>query len=362
MAGKFRTDLLRDGNGAYLKYSAKAFLQEVARPDVELLYNCRTKAMFLTMANLVFFAWMHAGQTELAQNFARNYLFNPATNDWFYAILEEFGFLPQNNSLERVHLEAKGSRDFAGIINTGLSPTRMMNTELPKLVYNMSLNRVGVRQEVRMLCPGYCITQDVIDFAAEMVRHKDIRSYPRPGVTDSFLVNTEDYLGIAIDDIRVEQLQDSLCGLFDLPFQFRKVLYHRVAGLCHVSKAVTAKGEAYYKGTCLDYKQFGCCCHAVVIQYPDEVSDVSIRAKKKTFRKRASKGFAERVFKRRRLTEHEQKVSDFQKRMMKQQARFHRLLALKRDMVSKGILPASSITTNEDGEEICTQQGYVSKT
>ena len=295
--GKFRTDAARKETAAYLKYSPPAFLHKVAKEDADMLHKCRTKAMFLAMANLVYLAWVFENQEELAKVFGYNYLFNEATNDWFYAVLQEWGFLPQNNSLERIHLEEKGSKEFAALIKMGLSQTRMMNTSFPKLVYIYSLDRVGVRHEIRVLDEPFCITQDAIDFAAELDRTVDMADFE-----DGVLVNTEGYLRIGIDAERKCDFKASLEGKFELTFELRAVLHHRVASLCHVTSATSPDGRNYSKGTCFDFMQHGCCTHAVAIQYETLVSKASYyRPKKRTFRYKAGVGVNESKIKRRRL-------------------------------------------------------------
>ena len=286
MTGKFRTDQKEPGNGQYLKYTSKDFLDKVAKPDIAMLHACRTQPMFQCMAQLVYNGWKQHNEHELAKTFGDNYLFHDSSNTWFYTALKDAGFKPHNQSIEVNNLEIKGSKDKPPLIRTGLAPTKMFNYEFPKLMYIHSNTRAGVQCTNRMLHHSTCIDGEIASDANQLKMGLDIVRYH----DSSYLVNTSDFLLQPITQERVCGFEAVLRGEFIGSYQHRSLLHDMVRSLCHVTKCTSPDtGQQYFRGSCMQFQTKGRCPHAVRVMYSQQVLIMGHRIptnKKKAYSKR----------------------------------------------------------------------------
>jgi hypothetical protein len=261
---KFRIDGAREGNGAYYRYlsgkNPPSWLYRVAENDVYHLRECRTDAMFRTMANMVLAAWRSAGEDELCNTFKDSYLMKDQFNKWYYCASGIPGCIPQNNSHERSNLDTKGCANFRGIINQGRNMTKMLNVEFPKLIYVNSSERVSTVRHYPILNKEKTLTKSLFDYYNQVDLVSDIVKFG-----DGFLVNKEIALGSAIN---VDLYQKSLLGEFEGTFDQRHLFVERVDDLCFVRKLkLSKKHPEFYCGSCFDFYNHLSCHHAAIFQY-----------------------------------------------------------------------------------------------
>lgn len=305
----------RTGNGSYLKYSRKKFLDTVAVPDVRALHKCRTGPMFATLGELNRQCWSAHYEKKLAEVFDSNYVSHPKTNKWhcrtYQVFCEEYGksvtggqglptgegIGPQTQSQESMHLELKGSKNIEPLIKTGLKLETMCNVQFPKMVYLHSLSRTGVPMEVRMLDdPKGCCHGDFLTAANELRDGIDISEH-----NNGEVMNTGEFLGVPITPKRKELHEGGLAGKFEGSWRDRAVLSDRVESLCHVTKKQARDGRFYFGGTCYQYNAEACCPHAVRKQYPREVKEQGPMIP--NFRTNTSKRSFKRIGKKRKRNE-----------------------------------------------------------
>ena len=259
---KFRTDGREAGNGEYANYCVeKRFIAQVAVHDVRNLHRCRTRAMFETMAKLVILAWKAAGEEKLASVFSKSYLDDDTFNKWNYTCFGSVGLVPQNNSIERSNLDMKGSRQFAGILKTGVSIDTAIKEELPRMVYTHSVERVGAKMEYAILS-STCIDTECIDSFRKIVMDKDTKEYE-----GGYLVNTAGYEGVPVDAVRIQNYERALQGIFPGTYLERHLLVEYTEGLCHVIQTRLSSGQTCFVGSCEQFYKRTYCPHAVLFMY-----------------------------------------------------------------------------------------------
>jgi hypothetical protein len=86
-------------------------------------------------------------------------------------------------------------------------------------------------------------------------------------------VNTENYLGIPIDQNRIANYEDSLQGRFSGGYGDREKFFGNVAGLCHVKKQDIEERNitGLYTGSCMDFYKTLRCSHCAIFQYEKEL-------------------------------------------------------------------------------------------
>jgi len=261
---KFRIDGAREGNGAYYRYlSGKndpSWLNEVAENDVYLLRECRSDAMFRTMATMVLAAWRDAGEGDLCDTFKESYLMKPQFNTWYYCASGIPGCIPQNNSHERSNLDTKGCSNFRGIIHTGRNMTKMVNVEFPKLIYFNSSERVNTVRHYPILDKAKTLTPSLFEYYNKLDLKTDVAKFG-----DGFLVNKDIAVG---NKINIELYVKTMQGKFEGTFENRHTFVERVDDLCFVRKQkLSSKHPEMYCGSCFDFYNHLTCHHSAIFQY-----------------------------------------------------------------------------------------------
>jgi hypothetical protein len=219
--------------------------------------------MFETMAKLVILAWKAAGEGKLASVFSKSYLDDDTFNKWNYTCFGSAGLVPQNNSIERSNLDMKGSRQFAGILKTGVSIDTAIKQELPRMVYTHSVERVGAKMEYAILS-SKCIDKECIESFRRIVMDKDTKEYER-----GFLVNTAGFEGVPIDAVRIKNYERALLGIFHGTYHERKLLVEYTEGLCYVIRTRLSSGQTCFVGSCEQFYKQTYCPHAVLFMHKD---------------------------------------------------------------------------------------------
>jgi hypothetical protein len=154
------------------------------------------------------------------------------------------GLVPQNNSIERSNLDTKGSRQFAGILKTGVSIDTAIKQELPRMVYTHSVERVGAKMECAILLPT-CIDKECIESFRKIVMDNDTKEYK-----GGYLVNTAGFEGVPIDAVRIQNYERALQGIFAGKYHERHLLLQYTQGLCHVIRTRLSSGQTCFVGSC----------------------------------------------------------------------------------------------------------------
>jgi hypothetical protein len=269
---KFRIDGAREGNGAYYRYlsgkNKPSWLNEVAENDVYQLRECRTDAMFRTMATLVLEAWTDAGENDLCETFKASYLMKPQFNTWYYCASGIPGCIPQNNSHERSNLDTKGCSNFRGIINQGRNMTKMMNVEFPKLIYVNSSERVSTVRHYPILDKKKTLTTPLFEYYNKVDMATDVVKFG-----DGYLVNKDIALG---NNINIDMYVKTMNGKFEGTFENRHLFVERVDDLCFVRKhKLSSKHPEMYCGSCFDFYNHLSCHHAAIFQYKSSLPELA---------------------------------------------------------------------------------------
>jgi hypothetical protein len=123
----------------------KTFLSKITAPNVVKLHRCITKPIFLSLSKLVRQSWeVEHNEKKVASVFFSQYVDMKNFNVWNCGATGIPGLVGDNNPHEQTDLEIKGGKTFHGLINIGRDTLSMFTVELPQLVRNFSLLRVGV--------------------------------------------------------------------------------------------------------------------------------------------------------------------------------------------------------------------------
>ena len=145
------------GNGAYSKYVIdKPFLNDTARIDVNNLYHCITQKQFSKYAELVKEGWTDAQKKGLINSrlvpvFFGSYITNNRYNQWSVNCSGVHGYDPTNQATERSMETIKGTATCEGYMKIGYGVGTMIKTELPKMIYKLSMLHVGVESKTCLL-------------------------------------------------------------------------------------------------------------------------------------------------------------------------------------------------------------------
>ena len=161
-------------------------LYEVANNDVYLLREYCTNTMLKKMSSMVLSGWRADGEEELADTFSGSYLKKAQFNNWYYCASGIPGCTPQNNSHERSNLDTKGCSSFRGIIQQGRNMIKMLNVELPKLIYVNSSERVNTERHYPILDQEKTMTPSLFEYYNQIDLMVDTLKW-----SDGYLVNKD---------------------------------------------------------------------------------------------------------------------------------------------------------------------------
>ena len=140
--------------------------------------------------------------------------------------------------------------------------TKMLNVELPKLIYVNSSERVNTERHFPILNREKSLNPGLFDYYNQLDITLDTLKW-----SDGYLVNKEVALGTVIDvDLYIKTLK----GEFEGTFQNRQMFVERVDDVCFVRKLkLCSKHPAFYCGSCFDFYNHLTCHHAAIFQYRD---------------------------------------------------------------------------------------------
>jgi hypothetical protein len=185
-----------------------------------------------------------------------------------------FGLVGDNNPHERTNLEIKGGKTFHGLINIGRDTLSMFTVELPQLVRNLSLLRVGVSRNLKIDNPDIVLHQqskccnELMRYYNTFDKSLDMKQIDMDSSGNiRFIVNTDDYLGEPVTTQRVEKYFKTLEGTMDVGYDQRHVMYEYVDSLCVVTKHDNKDGSYNHYGLCYKFLKQTYCNHCAILQY-----------------------------------------------------------------------------------------------
>ena len=269
---KFIVDQKRAGNGKYrshLQTHPPKWLQLVAKLDVDMQHGSRSEQMQKKMYELCNEAWCAAGEPEVARVYSESYR-NTSKPHFMLPRYNASGIpgcVTHNQANERNTLDIKGSAHFEGAMAIGRSPTKMINEEFPKLIYINSTERSRVKRCYPILSPEKTLTEDLFEYHEYFDQAVDFAPY-----VTGFLVNVAGFLGLPINQRRVQDYENTLNGIYEGGHRTRRDFYEHVAGLCHVQlQELEEDVPAFYTGSCRDFFNNLNCHHCAVFQYKEEL-------------------------------------------------------------------------------------------
>tara|TARA_B110001450_G_C17666146_1_gene499611 strand:+ start:1239 stop:4214 length:2976 start_codon:yes stop_codon:yes gene_type:complete len=267
----------KKGNGAYLPDAPthlKQYALETACDDVRQLHECITRPMFVTLSRLVLEAWNDKGLLKIAALFEKAYISNDQHNRWTVQTTDIYGCDSHQNPIESHNKSIKGTSMVDGVISPGKSIGTMLVDEFPNLIYAFTMNKLGVESAIKL-------QQEEVIFQSDSKIRNALMKYtnyfdpdvdcktlePEKNYNVTYLVNTEDSLGIPITDNRYVQYELALQGQTKFTKETRVDYSLLVASMCKVHGIKDEFDRMVYHGTCKDYCMTTYCCHAAYFQY-----------------------------------------------------------------------------------------------
>ena len=228
----------------------------------------------------------------MKKSWAKKYRENKVDNVFFdqYVDLQNFNswncaastipdLVPDNNPHERTNLKIKGSKTLHGIINPGQDYLTMLTRKLPNLIRAFSLLRVGVEyiikinQEDIILHPQSKIMEGLLNYSSRFVEEIDmgmITSKDNEKTDEqllTYLVNTENYLGLHVTKEVTKHYFDTLKGNVYATEENRSTAYAFVESFCLVNKIIKPDGFFTYYGNCHAFFKTTYCNHCARFVY-----------------------------------------------------------------------------------------------
>jgi hypothetical protein len=258
----------KNGSPGYLKYVVRRTYLKEAHTDVVRSGRSRTQPMQDTYRILKIAAWKHAGESALADVCQKSYIEN---DDFSHYRFNEFGIpgdLPQGNSTERLHLSAKGTRDFAGYMNFGKSVDTTLHYEFPKLVYNVSFRIQNIRRCYKILDKKACDGDRQLRHDVSMLTDDDWKECGKEH-TGEWYSNDVAFIGYELSEERISRYHMALLGRFpSMDHSKRSEFWEAGTSLCTVKKArVPSVAHPIWTCTCFTFWEQTVCAHVYYRQY-----------------------------------------------------------------------------------------------
>jgi hypothetical protein len=265
----------RNDNGQYRKHlsnkdtQSTKWLYSTAMNDIRNLHSCRSQEQFQRYAEMVDKAWTEMGEGSLSKIFQNSYIRNDSFNKWWSTSSGVPGYSPDNNPLESFHKVLKGSKDFRGIVDQGKPYQKVINEELPRLLWWISSTRVGISSH-------YPILQEDTAFNDKDVRELlkgfqwDIDSLTvteQVHGIDGWLVNDWKRLNQPITSDDTKKYVRYIQGDFQMEYQNRQELVEFVNKFHHMEEISDPKLGQYFQCSCVHFYKKRYCPLAAMMQH-----------------------------------------------------------------------------------------------
>jgi hypothetical protein len=258
----------KDGAPGYLCLVKVRSYLKVTYEDVLHIGRSPTRLFQKTYCELSLRAWIDAGETRLAEVFKKSYVDN---NDFCHYRFNQFGIpgdLPQGNSVERLHLSAKGSRDFTGYMQFGRSVDASLHNEFPKLCYNVSFRQENMRRCYKIKDKISCDGDSQLKHDISQLSVSDWLSYG-PREMDEWYSNTTPFFGYEISEERIKQYHQAMNGIFPSADPEKRIQFWEAGtSICFVKRGhVPGETDMVWTCTCFMFWEHTVCPHTYYRQY-----------------------------------------------------------------------------------------------
>ena len=170
----------------------------------------------------------------------------------------------------------KGTSRCKGLLRIGYDVGTMFSKELPDFIYLLAQDQIGVETNKYLLQQELIMRHDsniyagLYDYYQSFSSLMDTKLISENASTKIYLVNTQDFLGLPITDIRQSTYEAAMRGETTLTYNTRHTYFQITTSLCTVT-GKCVKGKFSYCGSCVDYLKLSYCDHAAVLEYANEL-------------------------------------------------------------------------------------------
>ena len=252
------------GSPGYLRYNKTRKNLKVATKDVKNMHRCKTELLKRKYTELSLKCWRQPGkdnESPMANVFDKSYVQSVEHSRFRYNLFGYEGDSPQCNSLERFHLSAKGSRQFDGYCQFGMSTDEMLNFQFPKLIFHVSSRLESFVKSYR-ICDERACKADTELKALVCKLSLDIDRLG-PDADGGFFYNNRGFEGTPIDAQRMSRYKLALNGIFPSEdYGKRQELFDAANGLAYVTKKTGINGSMVVMCDCVRFWKSTACQHA----------------------------------------------------------------------------------------------------
>ena len=296
-------------NAAYIKYANDRKNLALIHEDITRSHRCKTRSLQRLNNLLSARYWREElGEDKVASVFLDSYDSNPEHVSWRYNELGLSGSSPHINSLERFHLDMKGTGRFEGLVSTGRSLHSFLLEECPKLIFFTSSKFDGLRVDYKIRNHHAC--KQTRDLMKQVLMLSDGKNHLECE-NGRFAMNDIPYTGCKLDretiDRHVNLRNKDVLPLSEdgsIKAKDRLFFYKTQDQMCFVEKKVYPDGVFDWCCECETFVKHTICAHAYYLKYGG-VQSVDIPSKKG----KNSTNFDQ--FQRREVTEAHKKVDSF---------------------------------------------------
>ena len=147
----------------------------------------------------------------------------------------------------------------------------IIQVEFPKFIVNLSTTSIGdesmtaLQEDDIILETSSNDYKDLVLYYNSIAESIDTSSNFEDGKIEYF-INTEEFVGIVVDNDRVIKNYEALNGVTNEIFTSRQKVFGCVSSLCLVS-GTTVDNKVVYTGSCVQYCKTRFCNHSAYYQY-----------------------------------------------------------------------------------------------
>jgi hypothetical protein len=266
MQVKDQSGLRKRGTPGYLKYIRDRLNLDIIHLDVNRMHTCTTAAMMSCFIQLCLDYWhtvLH--EDKVADTFDSSYVKSEPHSHFRYNEFGNAGDTPQCNSIERFHLAAKGTREFDGYCNFGLTLDQMLHSEFPKLVSTISSTVGDIERAIRLFDQTACENDSsLMDFASKMTEGDWMKS----GNGQMYFCNNVGFVGYPLHAERIASWKKAREGKFGGNSSKRLEFWEAGTSVCILQEVKRPlDNKSYWECDCPTFWKTTACCHSYIRQY-----------------------------------------------------------------------------------------------
>lgn len=266
---------------------------KTAETDIRNLHKTESEQMFTKYGELMIEAWIKNGESTLAATFKKTYIDDVEFSRYRYNVIGIPGNPSSTNSLERKHLDWKGTKSLVGLINWGATVNDVLQQEFVKLVQVLSTRADTLVKSYQIddvnaqNASQYLSKHSALKTKCELIERKDVYPDDKQG----FYFNNVQYHRMGkVTPSRIDGRHEALSGVHKKG-ETRQEYFERANGIAYVCRQAGVDQQTRWMCTCINFYKTTICPHVFIVKTEmgkdietacmTKLSDISRNRKKK---------------------------------------------------------------------------------